>query len=451
MRRMLRCFFGGGGGGDETGGDEEKKASAAAVVKNKKAVRRMRSATGRLRSLSLEDLSRTLAQSGLQAFTLAELKAATRSFSGSNFIGEGGFGPVYKGFIDAKLRPGLLQPQHVAVKYLDGEGDQGHREWLAEVVYLGMLSHPHLVKLIGYCCQDDHRMLVYEYMARGSLEHHLFKNLLSSLPWATRLKIAVGAAKGLAFLHDADTPVIYRDFKASNILLDSDYTAKLSDFGLAKEGPQGDATHVTTRVMGTHGYAAPEYILTGHLTAKSDVYSFGVVLLELLTGRRSVDKRRRGREQNLVDWARPYLRRPERLHRVMDPSLEGGYSDKAAGKAAMVAYHCLHSVPKSRPHMRDVVAALEPLLQTSCGDVLAGPFVYTVPSAAAVVVAAMDDEKKAAAAAGEDGEEEVAAAAKAKRRYVASAVHAEGAMRKGEHRYASSVSGSPRQSRDRGG
>lgn len=127
---MLRCFFGGGGGGDETGGDEEKKASAAAVVKNKKAVRRMRSATGRLRSLSLEDLSRTLAQSGLQAFTLAELKAATRSFSGSNFIGEGGFGPVYKGFIDAKLRPGLLQPQHVAVKYLDGEGDQGHREWL---------------------------------------------------------------------------------------------------------------------------------------------------------------------------------------------------------------------------------------------------------------------------------------------------------------------------------
>ncbi|BAS81184.1 Os02g0777800 [Oryza sativa Japonica Group] len=177
MRRMLRCFF--GGGGDETGGDEEKKASAAAVVKNKKAVRRMRSATGRLRSLSLEDLSRTLAQSGLQAFTLAELKAATRSFSGSNFIGEGGFGPVYKGFIDAKLRPGLLQPQHVAVKYLDGEGDQGHREWLAEVVYLGMLSHPHLVKLIGYCCQDDHRMLVYEYMARGSLEHHLFKSKLN--------------------------------------------------------------------------------------------------------------------------------------------------------------------------------------------------------------------------------------------------------------------------------
>ncbi|KAF0931216.1 hypothetical protein E2562_002565 [Oryza meyeriana var. granulata] len=448
MRRMLRCFFGGGDGEAAEG----EKTKNKAVVQQKKAVRRMRSATGRLRSLSLEDLSRTLAASGLHAFTLAELKAATRSFSGSNFIGEGGFGPVYKGFVDAKLRPGLLQPQHVAVKYLDTDGPQGHREWLAEVVYLGMLSHPHLVKLIGYCCQDDHRMLVYEYMARGSLEHHLFKNLLSSLPWATRLKIAVGAAKGLAFLHDADTPVIYRDFKASNILLDSDYTAKLSDFGLAKEGPQGDATHVTTRVMGTHGYAAPEYILTGHLTAKSDVYSFGVVLLELLTGRRSVDKRRRGREQNLVDWARPYLRRPERLHRVMDPSLEGGYSDKAANKAAMVAYHCLHSVPKSRPHMRDVVDALEPLLHM-CGDVPAGPFVYTVPSPPPA--AAKDDEKAAVpetdvpkAAAAEDGEE----VAKRKKRYVASAVHAEGALRKGEHRYASSVSGSPRQkqSRDRG-
>ncbi|KAL5207480.1 hypothetical protein ABZP36_031915 [Zizania latifolia] len=440
MRRMLRCFF---GGGEAAEGEEEERKQKV----QKKAVRRMRSATGRLRSLSLEDLSRTLAASGLHAFTLAELKAATRSCSGSNFIGKGGFGPVYKGFVDDKLHPGL-QPQHVAVKYLDTDGPQGHREWLAEVVYLGMLSHPHLVKLIGYCCMDQHRMLVYEYMARGSLEHHLFKNLLSSLPWATRLKIAVGAAKGLAFLHDgADTPLIYRDFKASNILLDSDYTAKLSDFGLAKEGPQGDATHVTTRVMGTHGYAAPEYILTGHLTAKSDVYSFGVVLLELLTGRRSVDTRRRGREKNLVDWARPYLRRPERLHRVMDPSLEGSYSDKAAHKAAMVAYLCLHSVPKSRPHMRDVVDALEPLLHM-CGDVPAGPFVYTVPSPASSSSASAADDEKAAAV-----ETDEVATTTMKKRYVASAVHAEGALRRGEHRHARSVSGSksgsPRQSTDR--
>ncbi|CAN6245894.1 unnamed protein product [Urochloa humidicola] len=427
MRMLFRCFVGSEPAGSESG--DETRAPAA-----KKPVRRMQSATARLRSLSLDDLSRTLASSGLHAFTLAELKAATRNFSSSHFIGEGGFGPVYKGFLDERLRPGELQPQHVAVKYLDADGPQGHREWLAEVVYLGMLSHPHLVKLIGYGCQDEQRMLVYEYMARGSLEHHLFKNLLSSLPWCTRLKIAVGAAKGLAFLHEADTPVIYRDFKASNILLDSDYTAKLSDFGLAKEGPQGDDTHVTTRVMGTHGYAAPEYILTGHLTAKSDVYSFGVVLLELLTGRRSVDKRRRGREQHLVDWARPYLRHPERLHRVMDPSLDGQYSGKAAHKAAMVAYHCLHSVPKSRPTTRDIVGALEPLLGM-CSDVPAGPFVYTVPSAAAV--------------ADEDTKADEAAAAAARKKCLASAVHAEGEMR-----YASSVAGrkgsSPKQSRDRG-
>jgi len=172
----------------------------------------------------------------------------------------------------------------------------------------------------------------------------------------------------------------------------------------------------------------------GHLTAKSDVYSFGVVLLELLTGRRSVDRRRRGREQNLVDWARPYLRHPERLHRVMDPSLDGQYSGKAAHKAAMVAYHCLHSVPKSRPTMRDVVDALEPLL-TMCADVPAGPFVYTVPA---------DD--------GKAGEE--AAKTTARKKCLASAVHAEGELPAGDRRYASSVAGrkssSPMQSRDRG-
>uniref|UniRef100_A0A453KU21 Protein kinase domain-containing protein n=3 Tax=Aegilops tauschii TaxID=37682 RepID=A0A453KU21_AEGTS len=220
-------------------------------------------------------------------------------------------------------------------------------------------------------------MLVYEFMNAGSLETHLFKSTNGSLPWMTRMKIAVGAAKGLAFLHDADPPVIYRDFKASNILLDSDYNTKLSDFGLAKDGPQGDATHVTTRVMGTHGYAAPEYIMTGHLTAKSDVYSFGVVLLELLSGLRSVDRARRLREQNLVDWARPYLKRSDRLYKVMDPALECQYSCKGAEVAALVAYKCLSQNPKSRPTMREVVKALEPVLGME--DFFpVGPFVFTV-------------------------------------------------------------------------
>ncbi|RLN39461.1 serine/threonine-protein kinase [Panicum miliaceum] len=222
------------------------------------------------------------------------------------------------------------------------------------------MRHPHLVKLIGYCYQNQHRLLVYEFMARGSLEKHLFKT-----------------AKGLAFLHEATKPVIYRDFKTSNILLDSDYTAKLSDFGLAKDEPGEDETHVSTRVMGTQGYTAPEYIMTGHLTTKSDVYSFGVVLLELLTGRKAVDKNRPPREQNLMEWARPCLNDPRRLAHVMDWRLEGQYPTRAAQKAAAIAHKCLNVSPKSWPQMSAVVEALESLLAQDDGNV--EPFVYTAP------------------------------------------------------------------------
>ncbi|KAJ8429997.1 hypothetical protein Cgig2_033922 [Carnegiea gigantea] len=330
-------------------------------------------------SLTLsEDLSISLVGSNLHAFSLAELRLITQNFSSNNFLGEGGFGPVHKGFIDDKLRPGL-KAQPVAVKILDHDGPQGHREWLAEVIVLGQLRHPHLVKLIGYCCEDEHRVLVYEYMSRGSLENHLFRRFSASLPWLTRLKIALGAAKGLAFLHELDKPIIYRDFKASNILLDSDCNPKLSDFGLAKDGPEGDDTHVSTRVMGTQGYAAPEYIMTGHLTTASDVYSFGVVLLELLTGRRSMDKARPPREQNLADWARPQLQSQRRLSRLMDARLEGQYSEVGAQKAALLAYQCLSHRPKSRPTMSVVVKTLEPLLDL-VHDIPSGPFVYTVSS-----------------------------------------------------------------------
>lgn len=335
------------------------------------------SSLGSTGTLTPEDLSLTLSGSNLHAFTYAELKAVTAGFSRSNYLGSGGFGPVYKGHVAAELRPGL-EAQAVAVKYLDlDDSTQGHKEWLAEVFFLGQLRHENLVKLIGYCYEDQHRMLVYEYMGNGSLEKHLFKSLDGCMPWATRIKIAVGAAKGLAFLHHADTPVIYRDFKASNILLDEDYTTKLSDFGLAKDGPQGDATHVSTRIMGTHGYAAPEYIMTGHLTAKSDVYSFGVVLLELLSGRRSIDHARRPREQSLVDYARPYLKKADKLHRIMDPALECQYSGKGAQQAALLAYKCLSQNSKSRPTMGEVVRALEPILKMD--DYLqVGPFVFTV-------------------------------------------------------------------------
>ncbi|KAI3829538.1 hypothetical protein L1987_03664 [Smallanthus sonchifolius] len=301
------------------------------------------------------------------AFTLFELETITKSFRSDYILGEGGFGTVYKGYIDENVRVGL-KSLPVAVKVLNKEGLQGHREWLTEVNFLGQLRHPNLVKLIGYCCEDDHRLLVYEFMFRGSLENHLFRKTSAPLSWSTRMMIALGAAKGLAFLHNAERPVIYRDFKTSNILLDSDYTAKLSDFGLAKAGPQGDETHVSTRVMGTYGYAAPEYVMTGHLTARSDVYSFGVVLLELLTGKKSVDKTRPSKEQSLVDWARPKLNDKRKLLQIIDPRLES-YSARGAQKACSLAYYCLSQNPKARPLMSDVVETLEPLqTSSSCSN-----------------------------------------------------------------------------------
>ncbi|PNT67415.1 hypothetical protein BRADI_3g27180v3 [Brachypodium distachyon] len=300
------------------------------------------------------------ARNPLTAFSFDELRKVTDGFRRDSLIGGGGFGRVYKGAVVAATGERL----QVAVKVHDGDNSfQGHREWLAEVIFLGHLSHPNLVKLVGYCCEGDHRVLVYEYMPLGSVESHLFSRVMAPLPWATRMKIALGAARGLAFLHEAEKPVIYRDFKTSNILLDADFNAKLSDFGLAKDGPVGDKSHVSTRIMGTYGYAAPEYILTGHLTAMSDVYSYGVVLLELLTGRKSLDKSRPVREQTLADWALPMLTHKKKVMGIVDPRM-GADQDcpaRSVQKAAMLAYHCLSSNPKARPLMRDIVASLEPL------------------------------------------------------------------------------------------
>ncbi|KAK6928273.1 Protein kinase domain [Dillenia turbinata] len=301
--------------------------------------------------------------SQLRKFTFNDLKLATRNFRPDSLLGEGGFGCVFKGWIEengtAPVKPGTGLT--VAVKTMNHDGLQGHKEWLAEVNLLGDLLHPHLVKLIGYCIEDDQRLLVYEFMPRGSLENHLFRRCLP-LPWSIRMKIALGAARGLAFLHEeAKRPVIYRDFKTSNILLDAEYNAKLSDFGLAKDGPEGDKTHVSTRVMGTYGYAAPEYVMTGHLTPKSDVYSFGVVLLEMMTGRRSMDKSRPIGEHNLVEWARPHLGDRKRFFRIIDSRLEGHFSIKGSQKAAQLAAQCLSRDPKARPSMSEVVQTLKPL------------------------------------------------------------------------------------------
>ncbi|KAL6336707.1 hypothetical protein AAG906_036021 [Vitis piasezkii] len=308
-----------------------------------------------------------LQASNLKSFGFSELRTATRNFRPDSVLGEGGFGSVFKGWIDENslmaTRPGAGMV--VAVKRLNQEGFQGHREWLAEINYLGQLQHPNLVKLIGYCLEDEHRLLVYEFMPKGSMENHLFRrgSYFQPLSWSVRMEVAIGAARGLAFLHNAETQVIYRDFKTSNILLDSNYNAKLSDFGLARDGPTGDKSHVSTRVMGTYGYAAPEYLSTGHLTTKSDVYSFGVVLLEMLSGRRAVDKNRPSGEHNLVEWAKPYLTSKRKIFRVIDTRLEGQYSLDRAQKAAMLALQCLLTEPRARPNMDEVVTALEQICE----------------------------------------------------------------------------------------
>ncbi|GAB2279752.1 Probable serine/threonine-protein kinase pix13 [Dionaea muscipula] len=294
----------------------------------------------------------------LRIFSFSELRSATKNFRPETLLGEGGFGKVYKGSIDDKNSKSGFKV-NAAIKKLNSESLQGFEEWQSEVNFLGRLSHPNLVKLLGYCWEDKELLLVYEYMPKGSLENHLFRRAMEPLTWQRRLSIALGAARGLSFLHTLDDQVIYRDFKASNILLDGMYNAKLSDFGLAKLGPSDENSHVTTRVMGTLGYAAPEYVATGHLYVKSDVYGFGVVLLELLTGLRAVDVNRPSGQMNLVEWARPRLSSKTKLRTIMDVKMEGQYEFKAAIVAAQLTLQCLRAEPKSRPSMKEVVNALQ--------------------------------------------------------------------------------------------
>ncbi|GAB4843571.1 Serine/threonine-protein kinase pbl27 [Ancistrocladus abbreviatus] len=287
-------------------------------------------------------------------FTFRELAAATKNFRPECLLGEGGFGRVYKGRLEST-------GQVVAVKQLDRNGLQGNREFLVEVLMLSLLHHPNLVNLIGYCADGDQRLLVYEYMPLGSLEDHLHDLPPGKEPldWNTRMKIAAGAAKGLEYLHDkANPPVIYRDLKSSNILLDEGYHPKLSDFGLAKLGPVGDKTHVSTRVMGTYGYCAPEYAMTGQLTLKSDVYSFGVVFLELITGRKAIDNTRAPGEHNLVAWARPLFKDRRKFPKMADPLLQGHYPMRGLYQALAVAAMCLQEQAATRPLIGDVVTAL---------------------------------------------------------------------------------------------
>ncbi|XP_039041718.1 serine/threonine-protein kinase PCRK1-like [Hibiscus syriacus] len=314
----------------------------------------------------------------LRSFTFTELKSATRGFSRALLIGEGGFGCVYRGVLKVpdEANDGRDLKLDVAIKQLNRHGFQGHKEWINEVSLLGVVKHPNLVKLVGYCADDDERgiqrLLVYELMRNKSLEDHLLARMPLSLPlpWLTRLKIAQDAARGLAYLHEEmDFQLIFRDFKTSNVLLDEDFNAKLSDFGLARQGPSEGFGHVSTAVVGTVGYTAPEYVQTSRLTAKSDVWSFGVVLYEVITGRRALERNLPRSEQKLLEWVRPYVSDSKKFHLIIDPRLEGQYCIKSAQKVASLANKCLLKNPKCRPRMAEVVEILSNIIsETSCKD-----------------------------------------------------------------------------------
>ncbi|WCJ19483.1 Protein kinase superfamily protein [Euphorbia peplus] len=302
----------------------------------------------------------------MKIFCIDVLKEATNNFHEDNVLGEGNSGRVYKGWVDEQSLE-AAQPDMgmaIAVKILKEEEYEGLEEFVAEI-RSRKLCHPNLVKLIGYCLEDyDQRLLVYEFMPRGSLDQYIFKcnSSYQSFSWNLRLKIALDIAKGLAFLHD-EANVIVRDLKTSGILLDSNYNAKLCDFSLSKDGPTDGITHISTRVLGSEEYQSPAYTRTGHLTIKSDVYSFGVVYLEMLSGKRVIDKARPPGQQNLVNWARQQLGSQRNCLKVFDDNILDEvlrYKFSAVKNAFNLALLCL-SIPRKRPHMKEVVQYLEKL------------------------------------------------------------------------------------------
>ncbi|XP_040999745.1 proline-rich receptor-like protein kinase PERK4 [Juglans microcarpa x Juglans regia] len=286
-------------------------------------------------------------------FSYEELAAATGGFSQANLLGQGGFGYVHKGV--------LPNGQEVAVKSLKSGSGQGEREFQAEVEIISRVHHRHLVSLVGYCIAGGQRMLVYEFVSNKTLEYHLYGNGRPTMDWSTRLRIGIGSSKGLAYLHEDCHPrIIHRDIKAANILLDDNFEAMVADFGLAKLSSD-NYTHVSTRVMGTFGYLAPEYASSGKLTEKSDVFSYGVMLLELITGRRPVDLSST-MDDSLVDWARPLLARAleeGEYDELVDPKLENNYNPNEMARMVASAAASIRHSARRRPKMSQIVRALE--------------------------------------------------------------------------------------------
>lgn len=284
-------------------------------------------------------------------FSYAELELATGGFSQANFLAEGGYGSVHRGV--------LPDGQAIAVKQHKLASSQGDVEFCSEVEVLSCAQHRNVVMLIGYCIEDKRRLLVYEYICNGSLDSHLYSRNREPLQWHARQKVAVGAARGLRYLHEECRVgcIVHRDMRPNNILLTHDYEPMVGDFGLARWQPDGD-TGVETRVIGTFGYLAPEYAQTGQITEKADVYSFGVVLVELLTGRKAVDLTRPKGQQCLTEWARPLLEEYA-VQELIDPRLEDGYSETEVHCMIHAASLCIRRDPQSRPRLSQVLRILE--------------------------------------------------------------------------------------------
>lgn len=289
-------------------------------------------------------------------FTYQELSDATDGFSQDNLLGEGGFGCVYKGT--------LVDGRVVGVKQLKAGGGQGEREFRAEVEIISRIHHRHLVSLVGYCIAENQRILIYDYVPNNTLHYHLYDKDKPVMDWASRVKVAAGAARGLAYLHEDCQPrIIHRDIKSTNILLENNFEARVADFGLAKLALELELhTHVSTRVMGTFGYLAPEYASTGKLTEKSDVFSFGVVLLELITGRKPVDASQPLGDESLVEWARPLLTEAldkEEFGDLVDSRLEDNFIPSEMFRMIEAAAACVRHLASKRPKMSQVVRALD--------------------------------------------------------------------------------------------
>ncbi|GAB2293391.1 hypothetical protein Dimus_027590 [Dionaea muscipula] len=285
-------------------------------------------------------------------FSYGELELATGGFSKANFLAEGGFGSVHRGI--------LPDGQAIAVKQHKLASTQGDVEFCSEVEVLSCAQHRNVVMLIGYCIEDRRRLLVYEYICNGSLDAHLYGRYhQASLEWHARHKIAVGAARGLRYLHEECRVgcIVHRDMRPNNILLTHDYEPLVGDFGLARWQPDGD-TGVETRVIGTFGYLAPEYAQSGQITEKADVYSFGVVLVELLTGRKAVDLTRPKGQQCLSEWARPLLQHCA-IEELIDPRLGDHYEEQEVYCMMHAASLCIQRDPHSRPRMSQVLRILE--------------------------------------------------------------------------------------------